>query len=378
MDIKSFLTTVCNEIKYKPIRENISEELKGHIEEAKEEFISKGFEPQEAEEKAVEGMGEAEDIGKKLNKVHKPKLDWKLLILVIILISFGIVVAFLHNENAINSKIENTIFYVIIGSVLGIAIYFFDYRKMRKYSNVIYIVATIIMFLPFLGMSSMVNGINQVRLFGVVFNPSTVTVPLYLIAFIGYIIDYNKENNINIQIQDEKFKINKDFWKILILSIVSLILLVNIQSIVNAAMLGLAYIIITTMKIIQEDKDKAKKLITLYGLPLIMVIMFIIIIDGGIYLYRFQRIISSFKPEIDPQGSGYVGMLQKEILKNSKFIGEANTEIITTEKYIIAIDSNYTFIYLLRKDRCIICWDIGFNNYISFFKINYKCKKYKR
>ena len=87
MDIKSFLTTVCNEIKYKPIRENISEELKGHIEEAKEEFISKGFEPQEAEEKAVEGMGEAEDIGKKLNKVHKPKLDWKLLILVIILIT---------------------------------------------------------------------------------------------------------------------------------------------------------------------------------------------------------------------------------------------------------------------------------------------------
>ena len=95
----------------------------------------------EAEEKAVEGMGEAEDIGKKLNKVHKPKLDWKLLILVIILISFGIVVAFLHNENAINSKIENTIFYVIIGSVLGIAIYFFDYRKKvgeERYKNSIF------------------------------------------------------------------------------------------------------------------------------------------------------------------------------------------------------------------------------------------------
>lgn len=378
MDIKSFLTTVCNQIKYKPIRENISEELKGHIEEAKEEFISKGMDPQKAEEKAVAGMGEAEDIGKKLNKVHKPKLDWELLILIIILIGFGLVVAILHEQNEINSKIENTIFYIIIGSILGIAIYFFDYRKMKKYSNTIYLIATIIMFMPFTGMCTKVNGVNQISIFGIVFNPCTVTVPLYLIAFIGYIVNYNKENIINIQIQDEKFKINKDFWKILILSVVSLILMVNIPSIVNAAMLGLAYMIITTMKIIQEDEDKVKKLIALYGIPLIMGVIFIIIIDGGIYLYRFQRIITSFNPEIDPQGSGYVGMLQKEVLKNSKFIGEADTEIITTDKYIIGIDSNYTFIYLLRKNRSVICWNIGFNNYISFYKINFKCKKHKR
>ena len=86
MLIKEFLENVCNEIKYKPIREDISEELSLHIEEQKDEYIKKGFEERIAEEKAVSNMGEAQEIGKKLNKIHKPKFDWILTLLVAILI----------------------------------------------------------------------------------------------------------------------------------------------------------------------------------------------------------------------------------------------------------------------------------------------------
>ena len=58
MDIKNFLDTVKNEIKYEPVRKNIEEELKSHIEDAKEDWVSKGIEENEAEEKAVEAMKE--------------------------------------------------------------------------------------------------------------------------------------------------------------------------------------------------------------------------------------------------------------------------------------------------------------------------------
>ncbi len=67
LDIKNFLDTVKNEIKYEPIRENIEEELKSHIEDAKDDLMSKGIEENEAEEKkAVEAMGNPADIGKKV------------------------------------------------------------------------------------------------------------------------------------------------------------------------------------------------------------------------------------------------------------------------------------------------------------------------
>lgn len=43
MDIEKFLDIVSNQIKYKPVRKNIEEELKCHIEDAKEDFIEKGI-----------------------------------------------------------------------------------------------------------------------------------------------------------------------------------------------------------------------------------------------------------------------------------------------------------------------------------------------
>ena len=39
LQIKEFLNTVCEQIKYKPIRNSISEELENHIEESKENYI---------------------------------------------------------------------------------------------------------------------------------------------------------------------------------------------------------------------------------------------------------------------------------------------------------------------------------------------------
>ena len=71
MQINEFLNSVCEQIKYKPIRNTIAEELKDHIEDKKEELIEMGQNEEEAEKDAVEQMGDAEIIGKELNKVHR-------------------------------------------------------------------------------------------------------------------------------------------------------------------------------------------------------------------------------------------------------------------------------------------------------------------
>ena len=42
LDIKGFLNNVCQEIKYKPIRKGIADELENHIQEIKEEY-RKGY-----------------------------------------------------------------------------------------------------------------------------------------------------------------------------------------------------------------------------------------------------------------------------------------------------------------------------------------------
>ena len=65
--------------------------------------------------------------------------------------------------------------------------------------------------------------------------------------------------------------------------------------------------------------------------------------------YRLKRVVYSFYPEKDPQGWGYVGMLQKEVLEKAKIVGEADTKVIKSEQYLLTKDSNYTCIYLIGK-----------------------------
>ena len=351
MDIKGFLNKVCQEIKYEPAKKAISEELELHIEEIKEDYINSGMKEKEAEEKAVHQMGIAEDIGKQLNKIHRPQLDWKLLILIAILMGFSLFISILKQPTGNDAYIVSSIIYMLIGIAISIGIYFFDYRRLKKCSFAIYLLATLIMFLAITGLGWYKNGVPCMSIGGFSFFPGTISVTLYIIAFIGFIVDYNKDNAIKFKIQDEKFSINKDLIKIVGFTLLSLIIMQSISTWTNTIILSFVYLVITTIKIFTNKENRIKNLLLLYGI--IGILTVILMVGLGINPFRNMRILASFNPEIDPEGSGYIGMLQKNVLQNAKLIGEADTDIITSNKYILTGDSNYTFIYLLGKTGII-------------------------
>ena len=105
LQTKEFLSKVCEQIKYKPIRSEISEELENHIQELKESYIQEGIQEYEAEEKAITQMGQAEEIGKRLNKIHKPKMNLQLLMLTLILLGFGFLLTHIDNADAWKSNL---------------------------------------------------------------------------------------------------------------------------------------------------------------------------------------------------------------------------------------------------------------------------------
>lgn len=300
-------------------------------------------------------MGIAEEIGKEMNKIHKPKLDWKLLILVAILLGFGLIIAMLKQTELNNSYVGKTIIHIIIGVFIGIGIYFFDYRKIRKYSSIIYIIATMILLLQFInGIGFRINGVKYISIFNITFIPCIISVPLYILSFVGFIDDYNNEykKKLNFKIVDGYVNFNTQFLKIVILSIFSLFLVQATPSIANAVVLFISYLVIGTIKIIKTNKNRAKKLIIIYGIILCAAAIFIALLINS--EYKSLRIITSFNPEVDPYGAGYQGTLQKEILDNAKLIGEADTAVVSGEEYLINKESNFTFIYLIGKTGIII------------------------
>lgn len=346
MDIKTYLNNVCKEIKYEPAKKAISEELELHIKEVKENYINDSIDEKLAEEKAVNQMGNAEEIGKSLNKIHKPQLDWKLLILIGILMGFSLFISVLKEPTGKDTYIVSSILYMIIGITISIGIYFFDYRRLKKCSFVIYLLATVIMLIPLITGSNKL-GLPCIYFAGFSVFPGTVTVTLYTIAFIGFIVQYNKNNSIKLKIGEEKFSINKDFIKILGLTILSLIIMSCVGRTANFITLCLTYIAVTTVKIISNKETRIRNLGLLYGT--IGIIAVILIHELGV----LDRILLAFNPESDPYGSGWIGMHQKDIIQNAKMVGEAELDWMVVNIDEIFADSSHTFIYLLGKTGII-------------------------
>lgn len=61
-----------NLIRYGPDRKTVAKELMDHLEDAYDAYIEKGMTPEDAEQRALEQMGSAEEIAPQLAAIHKP------------------------------------------------------------------------------------------------------------------------------------------------------------------------------------------------------------------------------------------------------------------------------------------------------------------
>ena len=355
LQIKDFLEKVCNEIKYKPIREEISKELENHIEEAKEGYMHKGENEENAINKAISDMGDAEVIGKTLNKIHRPKLDYKLIILLLILLCFTFLVVGIKTTSHVFSEGEGpyfikTIVYLIIGFILGLAIYFMDYTKIEKYSNYIYIASSILIIYTVISSHHLINGIPYLNIGNIYIPINRVVMPLFLIAFIGFIQNVGK-HKVEFRVLDlETIQIDKSLIKIIILSVFSLLLLASIPSLTSAFILGIAYMIIATVKIIKDSHKKVTNVLKLWGV--IAVLGIICIISLTTAPYRLERIVTTFYPETDPEGAGWLGINRKLIIESASMFGEA--EDMSNALDLFDAGTQFAFISILAHYGWIV------------------------
>lgn len=354
MQIKDFLNAVCEQIKYKPIRQDIAKELEDHMEEIKENYIKEGLNKETAENKAIEQMGEAEDIGKKLNKIHKPKFDWKLVLIGIMLLCFGFLISYIRTTslvttgNGINYMIKYLIA-LIIGCIISIGIYLLNYKKIFKYSNYIYAFATIsIIWTLCNGM--MINGVPYLKIGTSGISIDSIAVPLYIVAFVGFLMSEKKESKIQNLLNKLNIKADVNLIKIILLSIISIILLLEIPSRTSAFILGITYLIVATIKIFKLEKDRKKKIITLWTVPIILGIIIMTIYVGDIS--RLDRITAVFNPESDPDGSGWLALNRKLIINSAQYFEEADDMSQAIE--IFDEGTNFAFISILAHYGWIV------------------------
>lgn len=93
-DFQIWVDAVCEQVRFWPDRKGIEKELRIHYEDHVNDLLRLGRDPALAEERALAAMGNAQEVGRALDRVHKPWLGWlwevsRMLVLVLALLLAG-------------------------------------------------------------------------------------------------------------------------------------------------------------------------------------------------------------------------------------------------------------------------------------------------
>lgn len=118
--VDDYINAVKRGIKWRRARAVVTRELADHINDLYDAFLSEGIEEKEALAMAVREMGSAELVAVELNSVHRPKINWQLILAVLGLLAVGIIIM----PSAVT---KNDIFAVLVGIAAAAVLYFCDY-----------------------------------------------------------------------------------------------------------------------------------------------------------------------------------------------------------------------------------------------------------
>ena len=172
MDRRRYIQTVTDQIRCKRALPLVTKELEDHIEDQKCDYMTEGMEPSEAEEAAVLEMGDPVEVGLEMDRIHRPKMAWKMIGLIAVLNLAGILLMYCLRTSAladvgnnpgevegITSGIGGNIDYLkniawtFAGLACMIGICYVDYSWIGKYAKRLAGIWIVVMGLVLFGMA---------------------------------------------------------------------------------------------------------------------------------------------------------------------------------------------------------------------------------
>ncbi len=146
---EEFLSILLEQVRCKKAHPFIEEEIRGHIEEQIDDNISAGMSKEEAEKAAIADMGSPVETGISLDRIHRPKMEWSMVVLMAVISVIGIAIHYMiMNEMLFTSSFtemkagivagsSNFAMYTVMGFVIMLVICHIDYTVIAKYAKVL-------------------------------------------------------------------------------------------------------------------------------------------------------------------------------------------------------------------------------------------------
>ncbi len=183
-----FLETVRQQIKWGAAWPGISAELADHLAEHEAQLLAEGVAVEEAEAQAVQAMGDAAEIGRSLDELHRPQLAKGLLALSAVLMVFSLGSMVYAQAQGYPLLLWRTLLGAAGGMLLAVLLYFADYSKWLRGSAVFYAVG---LALP-VGVSLLGGAVNGRRIYlslgSFRVNCYSLSALLFVAAVVGFLV----------------------------------------------------------------------------------------------------------------------------------------------------------------------------------------------
>ncbi|MGH1056496.1 FtsW/RodA/SpoVE family cell cycle protein [Bacillus paranthracis] len=306
-----FLTEVTNHIKSKEAKDLVATELNFHLKQAKNMWMDKGLSEEVAEDKAVEQMGSPSKLGRELNKLHKPKVDWFLIGLLVAAMGLGFLPVLVFEYT--NDVMINKVIFVILGVVTAIGMMLLDYRKLERMGWLFYVIGVVVLLILYCFPNASMIGEPLIQI-GPIAIDCLMAVPFFFLAWASFF------NNSRLKI-----------IHLVVLYLFSLYLFLIVST------LSSIFIYITMVFVMLWWSKLGKK--TSLIITVVPICLFIIKVSvswsSG---YQLDRLLGYLNPESDAGGAGFMYIRLKEVMSSAGWFGTYGDM-----KFIPAPDTDFVF-----------------------------------
>ena len=328
-----YLKTLLEQIRCKKARPYIRQELQNHMEDQIEANIHAGMNYECAEKEAVKDMGDPIETGISLDRIHKPQIAWKLLLMITLISIAGILIHTMiarHiNGNDVSTS-DGYIIHVMVGIVVMMALYFLDYTLLARFSKVIAVILLAMCLLTLL-FGSTVNGMRYFLFLG----GRNISVQAFMLFYVpiygGVIYKYHGLGY-------------KGLIKAVAWMVMPVVLVLRLPSIMTAGLMLISMLVMLTIAI-QKDwfiVQKKKTIGGLWGIFMVMpVVAFLMAYWGnGLASYQKARIQAFVSNNGD---ENYLTATLRSLLTTNKLIGSSGADVSGT---LPEFNADYILTYL--------------------------------
>jgi len=319
---QKYIMQVTEQMRCKKARDMVAKELADHIEDQTEDYREFGLSQEEAEARAVEQMGDPIEVGTKMDRIHRPRIDTRMIAYIAFLSVAGMIVQYLMSKSAVDAVgAENIIGFNgfvsifidgLIGFTVMMAVMFVDYSFLGKHPVAAYAGLLSLLF------------VYQLSEFWIIWPNHTTTnlsglSALLILLFAALVYHYRNRGY-------------KGIFICIIWLMVGFIILSRMSGISLAAAVTFFVTGIMTLSFAVYkgwfNVKKRNALILLWGIWIIPLVGIVTALATGLIgkAYQTARVRVFLNPASDPYGSGYVITRMRERLGDLKLFGSGISE----------------------------------------------------